>query len=413
MTRQLIIADRVISDDSDAYVIAEIGHNHQGSLKTAIELFHAAKECGVSAAKLQKRDNRTLYTREMFDKPYDNENSFGATYGEHREALEFGKVEYEELQAEADRVKLAFFATAFDFKSADFLDAVYGNVPVVIALIAVLATALAFDFTNGFHDTANAVATSVSTRAMSPRSAVALAAILNFAGAFISLEVAATIASGIVEAGEITETIVFAGLIGAIAWNLITWFFGLLVLNRLRTSERWTTVTEQVEAQMVAPSPGPVGGVRPNRFEGAKTSTVVLVETEAMALAEPCGMRPLVAHCHLGLGTLFQRQRQRERAREHLGNRRANFLLRLALALQDLPGVAHFEEAARRDFRPVQAERDLQVAVRLAWNRAGQVVEDSFGKAVVMRDAVRRGKVALPLGPGDPELEALKNALAS
>ncbi len=121
MTRQLIIADRVISDDSDAYVIAEIGHNHQGSLKTAKELFHAAAECGVSAAKLQKRDNRTLYTRDMFDKPYDNENSFGATYGEHREALEFGKVEYEELQAEAGRLNMAFFATAFDIKSADFL----------------------------------------------------------------------------------------------------------------------------------------------------------------------------------------------------------------------------------------------------------------------------------------------------
>ncbi len=96
-----------------------------------------------------------------------------------------------------------------------------------VILVIVIATALAFDFTNGFHDTANAVATSVSTRAMAPRTAVALAAILNFAGAFISLEVAATIANGIVEADAITETIVFAGLIGAIAWNLITWYFGL------------------------------------------------------------------------------------------------------------------------------------------------------------------------------------------
>jgi sialic acid synthase len=121
MTRQLIIADRVISDDSDAYVIAEIGHNHQGSLKTAKELFQAAAECGVDAAKLQKRDNRSLYTADFFNKPYDNENSFGATYGEHREALEFGKVEYEELQAEAQRVGTAFFATAFDIRSADFL----------------------------------------------------------------------------------------------------------------------------------------------------------------------------------------------------------------------------------------------------------------------------------------------------
>ncbi|HEX8205364.1 MAG TPA: anion permease [Solirubrobacteraceae bacterium] len=96
-----------------------------------------------------------------------------------------------------------------------------------LILVIVVATALAFDFTNGFHDTANAVATTVSTRAMSPRAAVALAAVLNFAGAFISLEVAATIASGIVEAGAINEMIVFAGLIGAIAWNLITWYFGL------------------------------------------------------------------------------------------------------------------------------------------------------------------------------------------
>jgi inorganic phosphate transporter, PiT family len=96
-----------------------------------------------------------------------------------------------------------------------------------LILIIVIATALAFDFTNGFHDTANAVATSVSTRAMSPRAAVTLAAVLNFAGAFISLEVAATIASGIVEADAINEMIVFGGLIGAIAWNLITWYFGL------------------------------------------------------------------------------------------------------------------------------------------------------------------------------------------
>ena len=96
-----------------------------------------------------------------------------------------------------------------------------------LILYIVVATALAFDFTNGFHDTANAVATSISTRAMSPRAAVGMAAVLNFAGAFISLEVAATVAKGIVEADAITTTIVFAGLIGAIAWNLATWYFGL------------------------------------------------------------------------------------------------------------------------------------------------------------------------------------------
>ena len=96
-----------------------------------------------------------------------------------------------------------------------------------VVLWIVVATALAFDFTNGFHDTANAVATSISTRAMAPRVAVTLAAILNFVGAFLSLEVAATIAKGIVEADLVTLPIVFAGLIGAIFWNLLTWYFGL------------------------------------------------------------------------------------------------------------------------------------------------------------------------------------------
>jgi PiT family inorganic phosphate transporter len=96
-----------------------------------------------------------------------------------------------------------------------------------VVLWIVVATALAFDFTNGFHDTANAVATSISTRAMAPRVAVTMAAALNFVGAFLSLQVAATIASGIVDANLITPPIVFAGLIGAIAWNLATWYFGL------------------------------------------------------------------------------------------------------------------------------------------------------------------------------------------
>jgi PiT family inorganic phosphate transporter len=96
-----------------------------------------------------------------------------------------------------------------------------------IILVIVVGTALAFDFTNGFHDTANAIATSVSTRAMSPRFAVALSAVLNFAGAFISLKVAATVGSGIVDAGAIDTTVVFAGLVGAIAWNLATWWAGL------------------------------------------------------------------------------------------------------------------------------------------------------------------------------------------
>ena len=96
-----------------------------------------------------------------------------------------------------------------------------------VVLVIVIGTALAFDFTNGFHDTANVVATSISTRAMPPRVAVGYAALLNFAGAFISLAVAATVAQDVVSAGAITPTVVFAGLIGAISWNLITWYFGL------------------------------------------------------------------------------------------------------------------------------------------------------------------------------------------
>jgi inorganic phosphate transporter, PiT family len=96
-----------------------------------------------------------------------------------------------------------------------------------VIVVIVVATALAFDFTNGFHDTANVVATSISTRAMAPRIAVGSAALLNFVGAFISLEVAATVAKGIVEVELVTPLIIFGGLVGAIAWNLITWYFGL------------------------------------------------------------------------------------------------------------------------------------------------------------------------------------------
>src|SRR3989442_8947819 len=96
-----------------------------------------------------------------------------------------------------------------------------------VILVLVIGTALAFAFTNGFHDTANVVATSISTRAVSPRLAVLLASLLNFAGAFISLAVAATVAKGIVDAAAITPTVVFAGLIGATGWNLATWYFGL------------------------------------------------------------------------------------------------------------------------------------------------------------------------------------------
>jgi len=96
-----------------------------------------------------------------------------------------------------------------------------------VILVIVVGTALAFDFTNGFHDTANVVATSISTGAARPQVAIGFASLLNFAGAFISISVAATVANDVVSADVITPTVVFAGLIGAIAWNLITWWLGL------------------------------------------------------------------------------------------------------------------------------------------------------------------------------------------
>ena len=122
MARELKLGRHVVNDRSPAYVIAEVGHNHQGKLETAKEMFKQAQACGVSAVKLQKRDNRGLFTQAAFDRPYENENSFGATYGQHREALEFDREQYVELQQYAAELGLDFFATAFDVASADMLE---------------------------------------------------------------------------------------------------------------------------------------------------------------------------------------------------------------------------------------------------------------------------------------------------
>src|SRR3954453_927963 len=96
-----------------------------------------------------------------------------------------------------------------------------------VLLVVVVLVALGFDFTNGFHDTANAVATSVSTRALSPRLAVFIAAVANLAGAFVTTAGAKTVGKGIIDPGLATEKTVLAALIGAIIWNLITWRAGL------------------------------------------------------------------------------------------------------------------------------------------------------------------------------------------
>ena len=102
---------------------------------------------------------------------------------------------------------------------------------LTLIVVLVIALALFFDFTNGFHDTANAMATPIATGALRPKVAVTLAAILNLVGAFLSTEVAKTISGGIINEGDggvlITPQLIFAGLIGAIVWNMVTWLLGL------------------------------------------------------------------------------------------------------------------------------------------------------------------------------------------
>ena len=119
--RSLKIENFIIDDNSDAFVIAEVGHNHQGNIDLCEQIFVAAAKAGASAVKLQKRANKSLYTKEFYDSPYTGPTSYGNTYGEHREFLEFGIKEYVHLQKVAQELNLIFFATAFDIPSADFL----------------------------------------------------------------------------------------------------------------------------------------------------------------------------------------------------------------------------------------------------------------------------------------------------
>ncbi|MEW2443557.1 inorganic phosphate transporter [Micromonospora marina] len=139
--------------------------------------------------------------------------------------------------------------------------------PELIAVLAVIAVAMAFDYTNGFHDAANAIATSISTRALTPRIALALAAVGNFVGAHFGAGVAKTVGDGLVTLPTGVESlgVVFAGVLGAIIWNLITWYFGLpsssshalfggLVGATLFAADgivQWGTILEKVLIPMV------------------------------------------------------------------------------------------------------------------------------------------------------------------
>lgn len=109
-------------NQENIYVIAEIGHNHQGSLEKAFRLFYEAKNAGANAVKLQKRHNSTLFTKSFFNRLYDHKNSYATTYGQHREFLEFGMQEYIKLKKYAKKIKIDFFATPFDLPSLEFLE---------------------------------------------------------------------------------------------------------------------------------------------------------------------------------------------------------------------------------------------------------------------------------------------------
>jgi len=116
------LGKELISRNAKCFVIAEIGHNHQGELDKAVNMIHIAAACGANAIKFQKRNNKKLYTQKMYNQPYDNENSFGSTYGKHRDALEFGFDDFKELMKVAKKNHVEFMCTAFDFDSADFLE---------------------------------------------------------------------------------------------------------------------------------------------------------------------------------------------------------------------------------------------------------------------------------------------------
>ncbi len=119
---KIVLDNYEVKNDSLPYVIAEIGHNHQGSMEKCKELFLKAKNSGANAVKLQKRENKKLFTKNFYNSIYDNRNSYGKTYGEHRERLEFGSNEYEELFKYSKELGITMFSTPFDIYSLEFLE---------------------------------------------------------------------------------------------------------------------------------------------------------------------------------------------------------------------------------------------------------------------------------------------------
>jgi N-acetylneuraminate synthase/sialic acid synthase len=119
--RKLKFLNKYITEKDKPYVIAEVGHNHQGNLELCKKIFLKAKQCGASAVKLQKRSNKNLFSKSMYNQLYNSPNSYAKTYGAHREKLEFNLKQYKELKKYCKKINIDFFSTAFDLKSADFL----------------------------------------------------------------------------------------------------------------------------------------------------------------------------------------------------------------------------------------------------------------------------------------------------
>jgi inorganic phosphate transporter, PiT family len=243
-----------------------------------------------------------------------------------------------------------------------------------LLLITVVATALAFDFTNGFHDSANAMATSIATGALRPRVAVAISAALNFVGAFLSLAVAATIADGIVDPGAITLTVVFAGLVGGIAWNLITWFLGI------PSSSSHALIGGIVGATVIAAG-----------FDAVKTVGVV------SKVLIPAVLAPLVAIGVAALGTYLVYRissRVSERVRDHgfrLGQIGTASLVSLAHGTNDAQKTMGVITLALIANKTIDAKADVPVwviiscatAISLGTYMGGWRIIRTLGKGLV------------------------------
>ena len=121
---EIKINKQIVNDKSLPFFISEVGSNHQGDVEHCKNLILASKDAGASAVKLQKRMNKSFYSKELYNEPYNNPNSFASSYGEHREYLDFDKSQWSELLSFSKENDVTLFSTAFDIESADFLEEV-------------------------------------------------------------------------------------------------------------------------------------------------------------------------------------------------------------------------------------------------------------------------------------------------